>query len=282
LTVSDALDLYLETRGKEIASLERALAAAKHLKAYFGATWITDTDLPVQEGYVAKRLAAGAKNETIKRELGVLSAAFRWVKPRKRLQYVPDVMSLPSSPPKDRWLSRDEAARILRHFRAKERRKRCAHLALFTRLALFTGARSGAILELTWDRVDLQRRRIKYGVTGAKLTNKGRAVITIEDNMVRALRHTKRHTNSEYVITSRGEKCDRIVRGFRANMKELGLDDVTPHTLRHTFATWAALKGEPLFLIGKALGQSVARTTERYAQHQPEALRSVTNAVRRK
>jgi integrase len=79
------------------------------------------------------------------------------------------------------------------------------------------------------------------------VTNKGRAVITIEDNMVRALRHAKRHTNSEYVITSRGEKCDRIVRGFRANMKELGLDDVTPHTLRHTFATWAALKGEPLF-----------------------------------
>ena len=78
LTVSDVIDYYLETRGEEIASLERAKAAAKHLRAYFGSTPVHEADLPVQEGFVAKRRLAGAANETIKRELGVLSAAFRW------------------------------------------------------------------------------------------------------------------------------------------------------------------------------------------------------------
>jgi integrase len=280
--VADVLEFYLETKGKEIASLERAKIAAKHLKAYFGTLLLNDCDLPVQEGYVEQRKAKGAANETVKRELGVLSAAIKYVKPRKRLQHVPEVMSLPSSPAKDRWLTRDEVARILRHFRAKERRKRCAHLALFTRLALFTGSRSTAILELTWDRVDLKRKRIAYHVPGAVETKKGRSTVTIGPNLVRALTHAKRHTNSAFVITSRGEPCARIVRGFRENMDALGFTDVTPHTLRHTFATWAALKGVPLFLIGKALGQSQARTTERYAKHQPEALRAVTDAVWRK
>lgn len=280
LTVTDAIDFYLETRGTQIASLERADMAAKHLRKFFGSLPLLDCDLAAQEAYVASR--KGAANETIKRELGVLSAAFKWTKPRKRLPYVPDVISLPSSPAKDRWLTRGEVAKILRHLRARERKERCRHLVLFVRLALFTGARTGAILDLTWDRVNLAKRHVSYPLPGAVETTKKRAVVTLSPNLVRMLKHAKRKTNSEYVISFRGEKVDRIVRGFRRNMVELGLEDVTPHTLRHTFATWAAMKGQPLFLIGKALGQSEARTTERYAKHQPEALRAVTDAVWRK
>ncbi|WP_167309522.1 hypothetical protein [Brevundimonas naejangsanensis] len=48
---------------------------------------------------------------------------------------------------------------MLAHFRSAPRTK---HLLLFTRLALYTGARSGAILGLTWDRVDLERGVIDY------------------------------------------------------------------------------------------------------------------------
>lgn len=282
LSVSDVLDFYLSTRGTEIASLQRAEAAAKHLKAYFGAFPLADTDLPVQEAYVAKRRAAGAANETIKRELGVLSAAFKWAKPRKRLDRIPDVISMPSSPPKERWLTRNEVAKILRHFRAKARRKRCRHLVLFTRLALYTGARTAAVLDLTWDRVNLEKAHISYPLPEEVQTNKRRAVVTIGPNLVRALRAAKRRSNSAYVLTARGEPVERIARGFRQNMTALGFDNVTPHTLRHTFATWAAMKGKSMFLIGRALGQSSSRTTERYAKHQPEALRDVTDAVWRK
>lgn len=231
----------------------------------------------------------GAADETIRRELGVLSAALRWTKPRKKLKDVPDVISLPASPPKERVLSRDEAARILRHFRAgglpphdKGARAKTAHLLLFTRLALFTGARTGAILDLTWDRVNLERGQIAYPLPNVRQTAKGRAVVTIEPPLVRGLKRAKRRSNSDYVITFRGEQCQRIGRAFREHMKLLGMTDVTPHTLRHTFATWAAIKGVSMFKISRALGQSLVSTTDRYAKHQPEDLREVSRAVRRK
>jgi integrase len=117
---------------------------------------------------------------------------------------------------------------------------------------------------------------------GRHSATKGRAVVPLEGPMLRALKAARRHTNSDHVISWGGGKVDRIVRAFRRHMDAIGLHDVTPHTLRHTFATWAAQGGASLFLVGRALGQSNITTTERYAKHQPETLREVTRAARRK
>jgi integrase len=276
--ISTLLDWYLDTRGKDIAAPARAVYAVSHLKAFFGSARALDIGPRNQGLYVDYRRSQGVKDETIRRELGVLSAALNRAVKQERLPRAPAVMSLEKSPAKERWLSRQEAALILRHFRQS---KRTRHLLLFTRLALFTGSRSGAILDLTWDRVDLERKRIWFPLPGRQ-TTKRRAVVPLEANMLRALAAAKRKSNSDHVISWRGKRCERIVKAFRSHMRELGLNDVTPHTLRHTFATWAAQKGVSLFLIGRTLGHSNSTTTDRYAKHQPDALREVTRAVRRK
>lgn len=273
------LDWYADTRGKELARLDSAELAIRHLKAFFGSSLVADVNLEMQEQYQTHRRGQGVGDETVRRELSVLSAATRRAVQRQKLTAAPPMLSIPKAAARERWLTRNEAAKLLRSMRSE---RRARHLVLFTRLALYTGARSGAILDLTWDRVDLERGMIWYPLPGRQQATKRRAVVPVEANVLRALKATHRRKVGDYVIQWRGEKCDRIVRAFVRHAKACGFVGVTPHTLRHTFATWAAMKGVPLFLIGSAIGQSQVATTARYAKFQPDALREVTRAVRRK
>lgn len=278
-TLAAILDWYADTRGKELARLDSAELAIRHLKAFFGSTLVADVSIEVQEQYHAHRRGQGVGDETVRRELSVLSAAAGRAVKRKKLSAAPPMHSIPKAPARERWLTRNEAAKLLRSMRSE---RRARHLVLFTRLALYTGARSGAVLDLTWDRVDLERGMIWYPLPGRQQATKRRAVVPVEANVLRALKAAHRRRVGDYVIQWRGEKCDRIVRAFVRHAKACGFVGVTPHTLRHTFATWAAMKGVPLFLIGSAIGQSQVATTARYAKFQPDALREVTRAVRRK
>jgi integrase len=284
VTLADILDWYLNTRGPELARLDSAELAVKHLKRFFGSVLIDDLNLAMQDDYAATRREQGVGNETIRRELSVMSAALKRAHGREKIGKLPAMLTLPKAPARERWLTRDEAATLLRYLHAQPRAR---HLLLFARLALYTGARSGAILDLTWDRVDLERGLIHYPLPGKRHDIKKRAVVPLEPNMIRALaaakrRNEKRKLPVDHVIQWKGQQCARIARGFTRHAKAAGLKGVTPHTLRHTFATWAAQKGVPIFLLGRTLGQSVTATTERYAKHNPDVLRQVTQAVRRK
>jgi integrase len=57
---------------------------------------------------------------------------------------VPTVWKPPRSAPRDRWLTRSEAARFLWAARRTE------HLKRFIMLGLYTGSRSGVIRNLEW------------------------------------------------------------------------------------------------------------------------------------
>jgi integrase len=274
------LDWYYDGHASKKASAQQAKIAITHLKSFFGATAIPDLKHSKQERYIEARRETGMSDATIGRELSVLNAALRKAyKDNKLPATPPPVATVPAAPPRERYLERDEVARFFWHLHGTKRHR---HLLLFARLALYTGARSGAILELTWDRVNLHRGWIDYTLPGEQQTNKRKAKVPIDTHLVRMLAHAKRRSNHTHVITYNGESVDRIVRAFRRQAKLVGLNDVTPHTLRHTFGTWAAEAGESLFLVGRALGHTKTSTTERYAKHQTDALRGVMKAVRRK
>jgi len=57
------------------------------------------------------------------------------------------------------------------------------------------------------------------------------------------------------------------------------LDDVNFHTLRHTFASWAAMRGVSLKELQELLGHASLTMTMRYAHLAPERLRTAVTRL---
>jgi integrase len=52
---------------------------------------------------------------------------------------------------------------------------------------------------------------------------------------------------------------------------------ISPHALRHTWATLASRAGIPLFQVAGVLGDSLPTVMRVYAHHSPEHLRGAVN-----
>lgn len=193
------------------------------------------------------------------------------------LTSAPFVQLPPKTPGRDRWLTRSEAAALLRASR------RTPHLALFILIALYTGARRGAILGLRWDQVDLERGRINFNVPGQPITNKRRPIIPIPRQLLWSLRAARRRSNSPWVIAYQGERMAGIKHSLANARARAGLDpSVTAHTLRHTCGTWLAQAGVDLYQIAGWLGHTSERTTELYAHHPPDHFETARRAMERR
>lgn len=210
---------------------------------------------------------------TIIRELVTLRAAFRWAVHERWIAAEPYV-EVPAAPPsRERWLTREEATRLV---------DACGdfHVRLFVLLGLHTAARSAAILGLTWDRVDLDAGRISYG-TGRG--NKGQArQVPVNAELMAYLQAARELAQSDFVVEFAGGPVLSVKTGFRAACRRAGLVGVTPHILRHTAATWAAQARVPMWEIAGLLGHSDVRMVEEvYGHHSPDHLRAAAGAIGR-
>jgi hypothetical protein len=97
-------------------------------------------------------------------------------------------------------------------------------------LMLTTAGRIGALLELTWNRVDLDRRIIRLAAndTGPR---KGRATIPINDTLNVALTFAREGALSDFVIEWGGRQVGSIKTGFNAAVVRSGIDHCTPLTI---------------------------------------------------
>jgi len=221
------------------------------------------------------------KPATIARELTTLGAALRHDVKEGRLTNAPFI-HLPKQPAaKDRWLTKQEAAALLRAARRDPQSK--GHLPRFILLALYTAARKGAILDLTWKQIDLERGRLDLNPEGRVETTKGRAKLPIPGRLLTLLRYWRpRAKKGAAVVAINGQPVASVKKSFKAACERAGIKNVTPHTLRHTSATWMAQAGVPMGLIGAYLGQSEAHTTARYIHHHPDHLKSAADALNRR
>jgi integrase len=236
----------------------------------------------------------------VRRELGVLRAAINHAYKNGRLTRVV-ALHLPDRPePRDRWLTRAEVARLiggglgftfakcsdLRTRNEKwvvwdrERAHARLHLPLFILLGAYTGARKEAILSLRWSQVDLDAGRIDYNTPGARRTNKRRTRIPIPTKLLSHLRRARlRGVELGFVVNEDGKRIGDVKRGFASACRRAGLDDVSPHVLRHTCATWLMQRGVPMWDAAGFLGMS-RETLERVYGHQhPDYLRSAAEAL---
>lgn len=219
------------------------------------------------KGYARERKAAPG---TVLREIGVLRAALGWAAESQWIAAVPVISSPVKAPkPRDRWLTREEARALLAACQEP-------HLRAFTALALFTAARSGAILELVWEQVDFDAGLIDYGDGHG---NKRRSVVPINDELRKTLLISKELACTAHVIERHGKRVTAIKKGFRAACQRASLKGVSPHILRHTAATWMAMAGVSMREIARLLGDEEATVERVYAKHSPGYLAKATRAL---
>lgn len=295
-SIAEALDLYGVEHAPTTADPARIGYAIEALLPFWGERMVGDINAATCREYVLMR---GRSNGTLRRELGTLGAAVNYAHRHGRITSTPFVFR-PSKPEgKSRWLTRGEAARLL-HAAVRSRADSRLYLPLFIVLALYTGARKEALLSLRWPQIDLERGRIDLNPPGRRRTSKGRAVLPIPDRLLTFLRLARRRgSDLGYVIHNGGERIGDLKKSFARACRDAGLpkefsgapaawkrpanlDDVTPHTLRHTCGTWMAQAGVDLWDIAGWLGQTQARTTELYAHHHPDHLIEAKRAADRR
>lgn len=217
--------------------------------------------------YIAARRKLGRQDGTIWTELNHLQIALNWAAKKRLIPHPVSVDRPTKPPPRDRRLTRPEVRRLLE---AAE----YPHVRLAIALMAGTAARIGAILDLTWDRVDFERGLIDYANPVDKKRRKGRATVPIAPDLLPRLQEARRAANSEFVVEWAARQVGSIKRGFARAVARAGLKDVTPHVLRHTAASLMAEKGVPMTEIAAVLGHSDSRVTERvYAKFSPTYLR---------
>lgn len=155
------------------------------------------------------------------------------------------------------------------------------HARLYVELGLATMARPTAILELTWDRVDFERGTVDLNPRGRRQTRKRRPVVPLNDDAVAALKEAWKGRQSQYVVERGAQKIGSIKKAFQAASERSGIH-VTPYTLRHTGAVWAAEAGVSMAELAQFMGHDDSTTTEKhYARFSLGHLRRVADAVRR-
>jgi len=154
------------------------------------------------------------------------------------------------------------------------------HVKLFAILAATTGARMGAILSLTWDRVDLERGLIHYQDPTALKTKKGRATTPINALARGALTEAYSGALTPFVIEWAGQRVQSIKKALATAGARAGTPWVTAHVFRHSAASIMAESGVPMGEIAAMLGHADSRTTERtYARFSPAYLRGASSKL---
>ncbi len=279
ITLAQAADRYLATKTRK-RTVEADRRQLDLLKAEFGGeTPLADITASRISEYKAKRLAAVRKvgegeaaverrltAAAVNRPLALLRHLLRLAHEEwEAIDNVPRIRLEKEPQGRLRWLTEEEITRLL-DAAAKSRNKELRATVI---VALNTGLRRGELLGLTWERVDLSR-----GVIRLELTKSGRRrEVPMNDDSYRAL------VGLDPKAHGRVFKTRYIQTAYNNAVEAAKLDDVNFHTLRHTFASWAVMRGVTLKELQELLGHASLAMTMRYAHLAPEHLRTAVSRL---
>ncbi|WP_179879849.1 site-specific integrase [Bradyrhizobium ottawaense] len=246
-----------------------------NLLKWWGEKRVSDVSIKSCKEYVKTKTAAGAWGD-----LKVLKAAVKyWHGEYGPLDAQPLFWKPELNPPKERWLTRSEAARLLWAAR------RYQHLRRMILLGLYTGSRPGVLLSLTWAQVDLKAGVMSRTPEGKTQDKKKRAPkVRLGRRITAHLKRWKRLDGAQRLVcyfTSPHHPGARQVEdphgAWRKVIEASELKGVTKHTLRHTRATWMMQAGVPIWEAAGFLGMSVKTLERVYGHHSPDHQENAAN-----
>lgn len=153
----------------------------------------------------------------------------------------------------------------------------------FTVLLLSTGARFGEVASLTWYDINFENRLIYFKSTK---DGKPRHIYMI-DSAFNVLKDLEKERESNLVIPSTKntvivtmpKQWQLIVNELFVGNKDAAKYKITPHSLRHTHASWLALSGMDILKIKDQLGHKKLDMTLRYSHLIPDERHEQTKQV---
>lgn len=288
LTVSQALDRYTTHRTGKVQALARLLEAVKPLRLALGPLRVDQVNQSAWDRYAAARVTRPHRkvapenhkprpvsSGTLRREFNVLRAALRRAWKDGFLVKPPEMEAPRDSAPRDRYLTKAEAKRLV------AASKQTAHVEVFTALAVYTGARKAAMLSLKWEQVDFTTGMVDYNEPGRMITAKRRAIVPMTPDLREVLERADKARQSEYVVEYAGKAVPFGLRWSFAKMCEraaLGWRP-TPHHLKHSVASWFAMAGIPIDQAADWLATDPKTLRKVYRKFDPSYLRTVASAL---
>lgn len=249
-----------------------------------GRTTLDQIDLAVLRAWLASMAAVPLSRATLARRGAAVRSFFAWAQrtgqvatdPALRLASARAAVMLPTV------LGVESAAHLLEVARTRADDGDAIHLRDWAALELLyaTGARVGELVGADVDDVDLEQRTMRLLGKGDK-----ERVVPFGVPAARAVRQWLGDGRPKLVNESSGAALLLGRRGHRADQRQLrevshrvasmaGVDDVAPHSLRHSAATHLLAGGSDLRSVQEVLGHATLATTQRYTHVSADRLRS--------
>tara|TARA_Y100001936_G_C16049329_1_gene656745 strand:- start:726 stop:1616 length:891 start_codon:yes stop_codon:yes gene_type:complete len=216
--------------------------------------------------YISYLFRSKLKSSSVNRKLSSLKSFYLFLVKKNHIDSSP--VSEIISPKQEKYLpasmSETEVEKLLNSpdiFNDTERRDKAMIEMLYA-----TGMRISELVDLKITNLDLNRSVVKVMGKGSKerLIPFGEAA---SEALLNYLEFRKKSTSKEVFISNRGKKITRVAFWQRIKIyltRENLKNSISPHTLRHAFATHLLNRGADLRSVQLLLGHSDLSTTQIY------------------
>ena len=121
-----------------------------------------------------------------------------------------------------------------------------------------TGIRIQELLDMTWEDIDFDTQAIRIHGKGRR----ERIVYTLPEHLETLAEVQRMYHQKGRIFTIEQREARRMI--FNALRPYCNAKQLSPHAIRHTFATHAATMGANVTTIGQTLGHKQLETAQKY------------------
>ena len=266
---------YAVNQRRSVDAVERRLGRVTSAFGGWPATRITPDQIAT---YVAARLAEGAANATVNRELAALRRAFRLGHQLGRIGYVPPVKLLKEPPGRRGFFERHQLDAVVA--------KLPPDLVPIARVAYITGWRRNELLSRRWHHVDLAAGWLRLE-PGETKSGAGRQ-FPFTDELGELLAGQRRRTTElerargeiiPWVFHRNGRQIRSMVGAWRRACREAGLPGKLLHDFRRTAVRNLERSGVPRSAAMAMVGHQTEAIYRRYAIVEESMLREAARKL---
>ena len=261
--------LFLESRGRSKNTVTNYRVDLEQFREYLlrqGILDVSGIDSLSVRVFLSNIIGFGIAISSAARKLSAVRGFIRWLSSREVLDYGVAAglkgPKLPSSLP--RALSFEETEKLLTE--GPENGKHYQRDRLILELLYGSGLRVSELIDLNWENIETDQRMIRVFGKGSKerLVPFGPGVKKLLEDWKLL---SKEGTKGPLFLSEKGAErltvrtVHRLVQ--RAALR-VGIYGVSPHTLRHCFATHLLERGAPLRVVQELLGHESIAATQRY------------------